>query len=44
MIGSKMSVKTSDNQLSGIGFSSTKRNSIMCKIKGHVDRMLEITF
>ena len=44
MIGSKVKVDDSNNQLSGIGFSSTKRNSITCKVKGHIDRTLKITF
>lgn len=43
-LGSKMKVEESDEQLSGLGFSSTKRNSIICKVEGNFTRMLKITF
>jgi hypothetical protein len=43
-LGSKMRVEQSDNQLSGLGFSSTKKNSVICKLEGHVSRVLKITF
>ena len=43
-LGAKMKVEQSDNQLSGIGFSSTKRNSITCKLKGNFTRMINLTF
>ena len=33
-LGGKMKVERSDYQLSGLGFSSTKRNSIICKVDG----------
>lgn len=44
-LGSKMKV-TSDNpkQLSGVGFSSTLRNSVIARITGHVQRTIKITF
>ena len=31
-LGSKMRVEQSDSQISGLGFSSTKRNSVVCKV------------
>jgi hypothetical protein len=43
-LGSKMRVDDTDNQLSGIGFSSTKRNSIVCKVTGSITRTLKINF
>lgn len=43
-LGSKMRVADSDDQLSGVGFSSTQRNSVVCKVEGHFTRMIRITF
>lgn len=43
-LGSKMSVQDSENQLSGLGFSSTQKNSIIAKIEGAFTRTLKINF
>jgi len=43
-LGSKMRVEPCDNQLSGLGFSSTKRAALICKIKGNFTRMIKVTF
>lgn len=43
-LGGKMSVENTDKQLSGLGFSSTQRNSLICKVNGKFSRMLEINF
>lgn len=42
-LGSKMRVEASDNQLSGIGFSSTQRNSIIVRVEGATKRVLKVT-
>lgn len=43
-LGSKMRVAPSDNQLSGLGFSTTQRNSVIAKIEGSFNRVIKINF
>lgn len=43
-LGSKMRVEYSEHQLSGLGFSSTKRDSLVCKVEGHINRTIKLIF
>jgi len=43
-LGSKMKVEHSENQLSGLGFSSTKRDNLTVKVEGAVSRVLKVVF
>lgn len=44
VLGSKMRVEHSNDQLSGVGFSTTQRNSVVAKVGGSFDRMVRVTF
>lgn len=44
ILGGKMTVPYNKNQLSGLGFSSTKRESVIVKSHGNVTRLLKILF
>ncbi len=42
VLGSKMRVQKSDNQLSGLGFSSTQKTSFICRVTGAFARTIEV--
>jgi|ERR1700722_10112728 len=44
MVGSRVKVDQSDDQLSGLGFSSTVRNHAICRVKGSFTRTIKIVF
>jgi len=44
VLGSKMKTEAGGEQLSGFGFSSTKRDSVIVKVSGSFNRQLKITF
>lgn len=44
VLSSKTKVAPSSEQLSGLGFSSTQRNSVICKVSGSFNRTVKINF
>lgn len=44
LVGSKTKVADSDNQLSGLGFSSTQKNSIVVRVTGAITRTIKVVF
>ena len=43
-LGGRAAVRDSEEQLSGVGFSETQRNSVFVKVEGAVSRILKINF
>lgn len=44
IVGSKMRAEKADEQLSGLGFSSTQRNYVLCRVGGTFTRTLKVLF
>lgn len=44
MVGAKMKTEESDNQLSGLGFSSTQRAEVLARVTGSITRTLKVVF
>ncbi len=44
MVGSKIKTEKSADQLSGLGFSSTKRSEVIVKVTGAITRQLKVVF
>ena len=44
VLSTKLKAPQTDNQLSGLGFSSTQKNSVVCKVSGAFNRMVKINF
>lgn len=44
IVGAKMKTEESDNQLSGLGFSSTQHNTLTCRVTGSFSRIIKIIF
>ena len=43
-LGNMMQTDYDDSQLSGLGFSSTSRNYVICKVSGSFERVIKIKF
>lgn len=44
MLGSKMRVEPRGDQLAGLGFSSTRKDSVLCRVSGKFNRVIKINF
>lgn len=44
VLASKLKIESSNTQLSGLGFSSTQRNSVICRVEGKFKRLLKVNF
>lgn len=44
VLAGQLKAEYTDNQLSGVGFSSTLNNSVLCKVAGSFNRVIKINF
>lgn len=44
VLASKLKAEPTDDQLSGVGFSSTQRNEILCKVTSNFKRIIKLKF
>jgi hypothetical protein len=44
MVGAKVQTEQAQHQLSGVGFSSTQSNRVLCRVKGSFNRLINIIF
>lgn len=44
VVGAKLKTEESERQLSGLGFSSTQHNSVLCRVQGAFSRIVRVTF
>lgn len=44
LVGSRMKTERSESQLSGLGFSSTARNYLLCRVTGSFARVVKVLF
>lgn len=44
VLGNDLKIPYDDNQLSGVGFSSTNEDSILCRVSGALNRVVKIKF
>ena len=44
ILGSRLKVPKSEDQLSGVGFSSTQRNTALVRVRGTFNRTIEVQF
>lgn len=44
LVGSRAKAEFTENQLSGLGFSSTQKASVLCKVSGSFNRLVKIVF
>ena len=43
-LGNKMKVEPTDEQISGVGFSTTQRNSVVLKVQSNFERIIKVNF